>query len=154
MKVYGIPQNGTHEMIMYPVTQTKISTANWGIPVTDAINALQAFQDANKPTPWVNATLQNGWVAAASGGIQYRKAADVVSVRGRVDFPGGGNGPAWVPIFTLPTGFRPSVSIFIVTAIVLNAAWATNVLEVNSAGQVNTMFNGQSVAPTFSFSNL
>jgi hypothetical protein len=87
--------------ISRPATKTKISTTEWGWPVTDLLNSLETQLAALAPTPWVAPTLQNGWVGYSWTPF-YRKVGDVVQFRGTVN--GGANGSI---IMTLPVGFRP-----------------------------------------------
>lgn len=106
--------------IARPVTKTKIDTAQWGIPITDAVNANAAALAALTPTPWTNVTFQNGWANYNNGfqTVQYRKVGDVVTVRGLM------NG-ATVPsvAFQLPVGFRPVLALQFPTSATGNFAW-------------------------------
>jgi hypothetical protein len=65
--------------------------------------ALNALYRTFAPTPWQNVTFQNGWSnhGAPYSDVQYRRAADLVQVRG------AGDGSLGVVAFTLPLGFRP-----------------------------------------------
>jgi len=80
-----------------PVTQTKISTTDFGQPVYDWIMA-------NTPTAWTNLALINGWTnkGGASPPSRYRKIGDMVTVQ--VAVGGGSNG---VAIAQLPAGHIP-----------------------------------------------
>ena len=93
--------------ITRPVTKTIISTTQWGIPITDEVNALRTELDALRPTVWTNVTLQNGWTnVGGQQAMQYRKIGDVVYLRGLI---GGGTIPSIFGL--LPVGFRPPVSL-------------------------------------------
>lgn len=69
--------------------------------------ALNALYRVFAPTPWTNVTFKNGWSNHGSpyGDIQYRRAADIVQVRG------AGDGTLGVVAFTLPLGFRPNATV-------------------------------------------
>lgn len=89
--------------ITRPVTKTLISTAAWGIPITDQVNANAAAIANNAPTAWVTATLQNGFtVLSGYAAPAYRKVGDVVQIRGSV-----AGGAVVQTLFVLPVGFRP-----------------------------------------------
>ena len=91
--------------ISRPTTKTKISTTEWGWPITDAVNAnstdIAALKAATAVTAWVNCTMQNGWVAY-SVAPAYRKVGDIVYLRGNAN-----GGTKNTVVFTLPVGFRP-----------------------------------------------
>lgn len=55
-------------------------------------------------SPWIDPTMQNGWVAYGAGysSPQYRKVGDIVYVRGSIK-----SGTLGSAAFTLPLGFRP-----------------------------------------------
>jgi hypothetical protein len=59
------------------------------------------------PTPWTDVTFENGWSNHGTpyGDIQYRRAGDMVQIRG------GGDGSLGVTAFTLPYGFRPPYTL-------------------------------------------
>lgn len=96
--------------IIYPITKTKISSSQWGIPITDEVNRLTAALAAAEakiaamtPGPWINVTsFQNGWINIAGWQpAQYRKIGDNVQVRGYIQ-----GGPANTIAFNLPVGYR------------------------------------------------
>jgi hypothetical protein len=91
--------------IVRPTTKTLISTTNWGIPITDAVNANTTAIANNVPTAWTNPTFLNGWMSYGSGYApgQYRKVGDMVQIRGLVKSGSLGNA-----IFMLPVGYRPT----------------------------------------------
>jgi hypothetical protein len=145
--------------IPIPITRTKIATQPWGIPITNEVNRLTTQSDSNKlrldalepkvaTTAWINCTLVNGWTHQAGGPLQYRKVGDEVSIRGRVD----GAGAAWLPITTLPVGYRAPVEIMIATPVVKASAWVVNALQFTAAGQLIPTEYVSSWAPTFTFS--
>lgn len=90
--------------ITRPVTKTLISTAAWGIPITDQVNANAADIVAAKPTLWTPVTFMNGFSNYGSGfqTVQYRKIGDIVYVRGLM-----AGGALSTICFQLPVGFRP-----------------------------------------------
>ena len=91
-----------------PVTKTIISTTQWGIPITDEVNALRTELDALKPTAWTGVAYANGWMDAGSGQapMRYRKQGDLCWVQGSMK-SGSLNNIA----FILPVGFRPATTI-------------------------------------------
>jgi hypothetical protein len=106
-----------------PISHTTISTTDWGIPVTNQVNANTtaiasdaskiatntADISAMKPTPWTNLVLQNGFTQYASGQVcQYRKIGDIVYIRGACNMP---TLSATTTLTTLPVGFRPITSL-------------------------------------------
>lgn len=88
--------------IVRPVTKTLISVPNWGVPITDEVNRLTDLSIANAPTPWITATLTNGWVNFDARAAQYRKIGDIVYLRGVIK-----NGGLATVAFNLPIGYRP-----------------------------------------------
>lgn len=94
--------------IPLPITHTVIQSAQWGIPITNAVNAHTAQLAGLAITPWIDITLANGYVNETNyNKAQYRMIGDVVWVRGAVTH---GAAPLGA-VFTLPTGFRPPVSL-------------------------------------------
>lgn len=94
--------------ISRPATKTKISTSEWGFPVTDEVNRLTTWQLAQVPTAWVAPTLTGGWVNAGGAWqvVQYRKVGDMVQIRGAVK-----SGAFFSQAFLLPVGFRPPADL-------------------------------------------
>lgn len=94
--------------IARPVTKTIISTTGWGIPVTDQVNTnttdIANLKTSTQVTAWTAVTFLNSWTNYGSPYqlTQYRKRGDMVDIRGVVK-----GGAGLVPIFNLPTGFRP-----------------------------------------------
>lgn len=111
--------------IARPVTRTIVSTTDWGIPVTDEVNRLTAWQLAQVPTPWYNVVFANGWGNYSGMMTQYRKVGDIVTVRGGI---AGGTIPT--NAFVLPAGFRPPAAFQSI-----QAGWATvfGVVQFNSS---------------------
>lgn len=62
---------------------------------------------ASEDTDWIDATLQNSWVATVGLTPQYRRLNGVVFLRGRA--VSGTTAAA----FTLPAGFRPSMLVLV-----------------------------------------
>lgn len=92
-----------------PTTKTIISTAGWGIPITDQVNLNASDIAALKTAPWINASYLNGWTTFT--GYQpaaYRKIGDMVQVRGIIAL-GSMNAVA----FILPTGYRPPMDLIL-----------------------------------------
>jgi hypothetical protein len=112
-----------------PVTKTIISTPDWGIPITDEVNRLTAWQLAQVPTVWYTLVMANGWTAAAANmAPQYRKQGDLVNIRGTIS--GGAPGST---IATLPVGFRPVQDIIQVTAAFMGT-WQFAVIQISTNG--------------------
>lgn len=53
--------------IQRPITKTLISTVGWGIPVTDEVNRLSAWQLANPRVPW--GVIASATVTTSQSGI-------------------------------------------------------------------------------------
>lgn len=91
--------------ITRPVTRTIISTTGWGIPITDAVNAL-----ATEPG-WTNITYMNGFTTYSGyAPLSYRKVGDLVFLRGGV-VPG----PVNTPMGQLPPTVRPQYNVEVIT---------------------------------------
>ena len=130
--------------IPIPVTQTKIATVPWGIPITNEVNRLTTV---TTPSVWVTPTLQNGWTIF--GAVQYRKLGDMVQARGRA------NGTvSFVTMFNLPAGFRPTVDTVFPTTCVAGGAWTPCAIYVTGAGDVQAIGPGTmtSISIVFAFS--
>lgn len=113
--------------IARPVTRTIVSTTDWGIPVTDEVNRLTAWQQAQVPTVWWNVVFANGWSNYSFYVTQYRKVGDMVQIRG-----GAQGGVLTSPMFTLPAGFRPPGVLQYV-----QPSWGlVGVVQVNTDGTV------------------
>lgn len=144
-------------VIARPVTKTKISTVGWGIPVTDAVNALEtmparvasleAFKTFWTPTAWVAVTFQNGWASQSGyGPASYRKIGDVIYTRGLI-----WGGSASVSAFTLPAGFRPPYLLEIPTnAYVSGSTHTPTVVTIGTDGTVRPAITG-SLSVNFTF---
>lgn len=96
--------------------------------------------------PWINMSLNTGWVGRATDFPQYRKVGDEVQVRGQIAWAQpdyGGN-----PMTTLPVGYRPGrnevnfVALFMSTGGVPissgNGLWGPR-LVVLSSGNIEVM---------------
>lgn len=120
--------------IQYPVTKTVISTSQWGIPITDAVNAnttaVANLQTATALTAWTAMTLINGFTNQNAGYnvAQYRKRGDMVEVRGTLT-----GGSYSTNFFQLPTGYRPPASIQIVARADVTSPYIT----VDSSGNMS-----------------
>lgn len=94
--------------ITRPQTDTIISTTQWGIPITDAVNANTTDIVAMKPTAWTDITLLNGYIwENPFQKPQYRKVGDTVQIRGSL-YVASANQSA---VFVLPAGFRPPAGL-------------------------------------------
>lgn len=75
-------------------------------------DAFTASQVAS--TPWINATLQNGW-SASGGRAAYRKVNGMLQID--IIAVSGGTTSGVVTLFTLPGGYRPVIGrIFVLVA--------------------------------------
>jgi hypothetical protein len=132
--------------ITRPTTKTKISTAEWGWPITDEVNRLTTATAIS--TPWTNAILQNGWQNYNGVGfapVAFRKVGDRVEVRG-----GAMNGAIGATIFTLPVGHRSPFNIQYTAP-----SWSiVGVVTVDVSGNVypNAPTDARFVGLNFSFS--
>lgn len=82
-------------------------------------------------TPWVRPTLQNGWESIAfTMPVRYRKLNGIVHLQGACN-----NGDPDVPIFTLPSGFRPELNLIYYGFV------KTGQLEVNDDGVTKIFFS-------------
>ena len=91
--------------ITVPTAGDALSVTTFGKPVADEINRITPITTVSA---WTAVTFQNGWLDYAGGyqTTQYRKIGDIVYVRGLVKGTAGST-----TIFTLPTGFRPLLSM-------------------------------------------
>ena len=118
--------------IARPVTKTKISTVDFGIPVVDFVNAWT-------PTAWALLTLQNGWTAfgAQYASPQYRKVGDMVQLIGAIKNAAAVTSPGQSQIGVLPTGYRPPLNM--ITTVIFGGSdgWGgMGRLDINSTGGV------------------
>lgn len=90
--------------------------------------------DVGLSAAWVNATLESGW--GNQFGSPYAPAGYSIDATGRVSLRGTVSGGSGV-IFTLPVGYRPTVSMFFPT----NANGAAGKILVDTSGNV-TLFSG------------
>lgn len=129
--------------IVRPITKTLISSATWGVPITDEVNRLSPLVDGRTPTVWTGVVFQNGW--ATAGGWQpgqYRKVGDVVQLRGNI------TGTAPATAFTLPTGFRPPTPSFFPLAGAFPASsvfvqiFNDGTFQVQGSGSMHVGING------------
>lgn len=109
--------------IARPTTKTKISTTEWGWPVTDAVNLnttdIAALKSATAVGAWVDFSFQNGWINdPGTQSCQYRKIGDIVYLRGRCK-----GGAISSVITTFPVGFRPPANIDMTTVVYNNTTW-------------------------------
>lgn len=98
--------------ITRPVTRTVISTAQWGVPITDAVNTLRTDVDKLATSPaWVNITYTNGFSTYPGyAPLSYRMVGNLVFLRGGL-VPGATN----VPMGTLPAEARPANDMEVIT---------------------------------------
>jgi len=131
--------------IPIPVTQTKIATVPWGIPITNEVNRLTTV---TTPSVWTNLTLINGWTPG-SPPPAYRKIGDLVYVRGW-----SSGGAQWSAMYALPVGFRPPVDTVVNASVVIGGAWQPGSLQViKSTGEIQMLTAGvQHCVAGFSFS--
>jgi hypothetical protein len=95
--------------ILRPITKTLISSASWGIPITDEVNRLTPLVDGAKPTAWTNFTMLNGWVTFDTyQPAAYRKVGDMVQIRGII-----ASGSQNLACCVLPAGFRPPKDLIV-----------------------------------------
>jgi hypothetical protein len=92
--------------ITRPTSKSIISTTQWGIPITDAVNANTTDIAALKPTAWTAITLSNGWT---NYGGAYPTAAVIrqgnfCTMRGMLS---PGTLTLGTVVGTIPVGFRP-----------------------------------------------
>jgi hypothetical protein len=132
-----------------PTTKTIISTTQWGIPITDAVNLnvtdIAALKTATAVTAWTNLVLTNGWTNVGGWGIpQYRKVGDMVQLRGLVS-----GGAANSSLTTLPVGFRPPDQMTLPYAV--NGTGA-NYLSIQPTGSVQPFVAGYCSLSGLSFS--
>lgn len=130
--------------IIVPAAGNEISAGTFGVPVANALNAIE-------PTIWTAMPLNNNWVNAPTYVTQYRKIGDMVHVRGRLY-----NGTMLVTAFTLPVGFRPPTALeFAVASADAGGNWIFGLLQLQTDGQCYPRA-GTNVAMTtnFSFSTL
>lgn len=104
--------------IPVPVTKTKISTVQWGIPITNEVNRLTTQSDTNKTditalktattdSGWQTLTLKNGFTSDGwTPGLRIRKIGNVVYCTGGIGLASGGTSN--YSIATVPTGYRPA----------------------------------------------
>jgi len=116
-----------------PTTKTIISTAGWGVPITDEVNALRTDVNALKVAPtWVNLPLSNGWVTAGGFVMQYTKVGYFVYTRGSIM---NGSNAAASTVGTLPTGFRSPVTIQFVT-VAFATSWVLAPIDLQIDGRL------------------
>lgn len=97
----------TNYALRYPVlTDTANGPRDLGYLAADIDAALLAVQNSLNTTAWTAPTLTNSWANFGAGTVPagYRLAGDRVELRGVVM-----SGTAAVAMFTLPTGYRPSL---------------------------------------------
>lgn len=85
-----------------PITKRQFDVLN-----NDAFTASKV-----ESTPWINATLQNGWSAASTGRAVYRKVLGVVNLH--LNLVPGTVADGTV-LFTLPVGYRPAYAVSMLT---------------------------------------
>jgi hypothetical protein len=99
--------------------------------------------------PWINVTFQNGFTSDSSSPVQYRKVGDNVFIRGRAN-----GSTQFVPMFTLPVGYRPPKELVISSAGVASSFWVHAMLYILSTGEVELIGSVVTVATNASFSTL
>jgi len=106
-----------------PVSQTKIASSSWGIPITDEVNRLTAV---STPTAWTKPTYLNGWSDYTSTRVlRYRKRGDLIDIYGLCK--GGTNGSV---IFRLPYTFTVDLGY------VINSTGAFASVAIDVGGNV------------------
>lgn len=130
--------------ITLPQPGNDIDAVAFGQPVANQLNALV-------PTVWYNPVYSNGWSGLTVNSIQptqYRKIGDIVYLRGAM--VGGTNG---VVAFTLPSGFRPPLTLFPASIITGGGLGFLQILSngaviptASNVGQVGTEFVFSTVA--------
>lgn len=91
--------------ISRPTTKSKISTTDWGIPVTDEVNRLTTV---TTPGAWAAIILQSGYGGEAGFQLpQYRINGTACQLRGSVQPPASPNGKL---MWTMPVNARPPTS--------------------------------------------
>ncbi|CNH80951.1 putative phage tail protein [Yersinia pekkanenii] len=64
-------------------------------------------------TPWINATLQNGWTVTANRRCVYRKILGMIYIEVGIESGTVGAGNVSTPAFTLPVGYRPQTQVIV-----------------------------------------
>lgn len=94
--------------IQVPQPTWSISAEDFGQPVANEVNRLTTL---TAPSAWTALPFAAPWTNFGSGYAngEYRKIGDIVYIRGFIT--PGTSAPASSLAFTLPTGFRPPVSL-------------------------------------------
>ncbi len=127
--------------ITVPVVQTALSVAAFGKPVVDEINRITPITTI---VPWAAVTFTNGYANTGSGfaPVMYRKAGDIVYLRGEMNSPNSGN--LSVPAFALPAGFRPPAYLEFGTGVYSSVTlnYISIGIRVNTDGTVVPFWSG------------
>ncbi|WP_145531902.1 hypothetical protein [Yersinia kristensenii] len=83
-------------------------------------------------TPWINLTLQNGWVVNTGSRAVFRKVLGLVFVEASIT---GGTTTNQTIIFTLPPGYRPP-NVLSVPNVAVGATGFTTTVSVRVNGEV------------------
>ncbi len=105
---------------------------------TNSNTALTIASDGTVTLPqndsgWITATLNSPYTHFGSpyGDVQYRKIGDIVNIQGLVNINNASNGST---IFTLPSGYRPSLRLVFAQA---NANTDITRIDILTDGDVN-----------------
>lgn len=134
---------GPRDLVLSPVHAFRVgitSVSNAGVTTAgqfiDATGDLRASINAYAvPTAWTNVSFQNGWGVFGGGwqACRYRKVGDVVQLQGLMS---SGTVGIATPAFTLPSGFRPTLSELFPTV----ANGAIGRINVGTDGAVSSDF--------------
>ena len=120
--------------ITRPVTKTKISTTEWGWPITDEVNALRTDVDALKSFPgaWAALTLVGGFVAVGGRcSPRCRKIIDANHVFIQFAIQNGSIAGSSI-ILNVPAGYRPSYTVDLVGRVGAAPGW----FNINTDGNL------------------
>jgi hypothetical protein len=133
--------------IARPTTKTIISTVDWGIPITDAVNTNVTDVAALKTTTaigsWITLPLVNGYThqAGMHSGVYRKVGTDTVQVFGVLSGPANPSyqeSIAW----TFPAGYRPTVACYASLGSWTGTAWQWGRTAIGADGRVSLEFQG------------